>query len=87
MGGFLEDFEFPTFLELFAQMDILKECDSVLESFAKELFKNLAFHIRKRKNLKATAKFIGALANYPGIGLIVHNYANSPLNEGIAGGS
>jgi hypothetical protein len=55
MGGFLEDFEFPTFLELFAQMDILKECDSVLEGFAKELFKNLGFHIRKGKNLKATA--------------------------------
>ena len=67
----LDDDLYPTFLEAFAMIDMLKECDAVVDNFAKDIFRNLGLHLRKNRVLKALGVFIESLENFPDMGKVI----------------
>jgi hypothetical protein len=74
----LLDDQLPAVLEVLNQTDLLGVHDSSIDEFAKNLFTNIAKHLRRNQNLKSTQEFIKSLKNYPSIGVVISNYAMLP---------
>lgn len=64
---------YPTFIEIFSKLDILSVNEHFVDACSHKVFHNLKVHLRTNKYLNATNEFLKALADIPGIGLLIRS--------------